>query len=255
MKKWFGCILAICVISLGIGLYSKSSHTYTTILNGQNSLNDFLVTYVLTEDIIGNNESDSNREPETLPSGQSDHKIVKAEDSGQLEKGMTYIDELKHSLDEAEYVIVVKATGDNENLFGTIKQEVRVVEVCKGDSKIVGDTIYLVNPGSYFEVLRNYFLGTFVNIMQRDNQYLVFMNSIDEKHARSNKLYSLANKFNIAYFNLGDKVNNIPENADQGIMYKDVKENEFFVADEYSLKEITKFKKDIIKQYKVQDVK
>ncbi|WP_167958816.1 hypothetical protein [Anaerosporobacter faecicola] len=252
MKRWVTCMIVVCMLSLGIGLYSKTSHSNITILAGQQALDDYMVTYVLTKDIIDPvNEETASETEETAKKGtkeEDNHIIVNADNTKEIDE-KTYLEELQSTLDDAEYVIVAQSTGYNKNLFGTTMQEVKVLQVYKGSTNMVGETINLVNPGSYFEDLKKYFIGTFVNVMQEDNQYLVFMNEIQEEQDKGKKLYVLANDLNIAYFNLEDKRNWIPTRLEEGISYQNVKDNEFFVGDEYALEAITNFKKELFKRY------
>lgn len=253
------------MISLGIGLYSKTSHSDTTILEGQQELDDYLVTYVLTKEILEPVKMDvatelnevRKTEPKEVTDEvanetakeETDHIIIDADNKKAIEEDTTFLEELQSTLDSAEYVIVAQSTGCNKNLFGTTKQEVKVLKVYKGSTNLVGETIDLVNPGSYFEDLKKYFMGTFVNIMQEENQYLIFMNDIQEEQVKEEKLYVLANDLNIAYFNLEDRSNWIPTHWEEGIYYQNVKNNEFFVGDDYSLEAITYFKKQLFEQY------
>lgn len=253
MKKWIICVLIICIIPSCIGIYSRTSHIETTDIANSN-FDNYPITYVLSKDILQNTVIDSHQESNIRKENSIKDNIIlpPKNDSTEIEKkNSSFFEYLESTLKKAQYIIVVKATGNNENLFRTLKQEMKVIYVCKGNRNIIGKTINLVDCGTGFFDKFNCFNGSFVNVMQKDNLYLVFMNPINDKNADKLNLYSSADIMGFPYFNLENKNNIITKNNESAILYGEVKHNEFFVADEYSLKELLNFKQQILNEYQV----
>jgi hypothetical protein len=254
MKKWILIILIVCIIPFCIGIYSRFSHIETTNVITSN-FDNYPITYVLSKDILQNSVINSNQEvdQQTGNTVKENINLQKANESSNTEnEGSSFFEYLDSTLEESEYIIIVEATGKSENLFRTLKQEMKVISVCKGNRNIIGKTIDLVDCGTGFFDKFNCFNGSFVNIMQKNNLYMVFMNTIKDKNANNLNLYTSSDIMGFPYFNLKNKNNIIPKKSEAGIIYGEVKNNEFFVADKYSLQELQSFKMYIFDKYKIE---
>lgn len=246
MKKWFITVALMFLIPTCIGIYNRSSYTDIVDLNDKNSLADFDIIGTLSKDHFS-----------TMVYTKKDEKIVMDKyhpledlDSENVPQEVLFLDGLKSTLDDADYIVRAESTGKNRSLFRTMQQEILIKEVYKGNSDILGTRIDFIIPNVGFSPKFNSFASCYVNLMEAGDEYLVFMESIDYKGLREKNIYkSIEWSYIVPYFNFQDKENIIPIDTSNGIKYGEVRDNEFFVEDKYSLDQISKFKHETISRY------
>lgn len=177
----------------------------------------------------------------------------------------SYIEELK----DVAVVGIVEPTGNVEQRYYLLRQEVTVKKIIKGDPNLEGKTIFLQESDGV-----TYLKGTKVitnsedapptinithesgnlnfvgirNIMQKENQYLVFLNyrKSNEK-LEKNPLYDIYGYFGYLKLNVDD----YDGLAELGRTYKlsDLKNYEFFSSSANTLKELYDIKKIVLEKY------
>lgn len=162
------------------------------------------------------------------------------------------IQTMKNDLPESNLIIRVVSEGETSFSFKNNKQYVKVVEVYKGNELSVGDEIAVTTLGWRFffdDMSAN--LG-FVNFMQPENEYLIFLDrKIDSLDPKEDNIYLIPDLIIPPIFNYQDKNHTIinVHKDDRNVPYEVVKENEFLVSSVEALNELTKLKHEFLQKY------
>ena len=165
----------------------------------------------------------------------------------------TSIERMKEELSDSPYILKVKFTGVTEYLYRVSQHKVQVVEVYKGSELQAGDEIYITNgQGHYVPEMKSIELS-FVNEMEKDKEYLVFLeNKIDTLASQTDNVYMMPDFIITTIFAYQDRecvVSTTHYDDSTYVDYKDVKNNEFFIDTEESMKKIIDFKHSLLEQY------
>src|SRR5690625_1318372 len=155
-------------------------------------------------------------------------------------------------LPNSPIIVRVKSDGTRDFEFKSIKQNVEVLEVYRGDELTVGDEIAVRMRGGFL-VFENMSANVhFVNFMQDGDEYLLFLEGkFESPDPKEDNHYIFSDLIIPGIFNYEDKDHTIIETSqgDRYVPYKEVKDNEFFVSSEEVLDELMKLKHDLLKQY------
>ncbi len=187
---------------------------------------------------------------------QFDTIFNKTDTAGFVKYKTEYVDDLQN----AEIIAIVKPTGNIEQYYCNLWQEVVIDRIIKGDKSLEGITTRLADTGgySYYHIGEingkargnNLYYVDVRNIMQPDNEYLVFFDRIlFDKYVDKNSLFNLhPTLFNYIKLN---SVENDYIISDVAAKYylEDLLEYEFFCTSKECLEAMYEIKKEIIKKY------
>lgn len=154
-------------------------------------------------------------------------------------------------LDDAQYVVVAMPAGKRKSLGGTLQQEMKVMQVLKGENTWEGKTIKAYSTTEQIILTTEHagILGD-VNLMEEGKRYLVFLNGMNRKGKKYRNMAYFADNFGIPYFCLDDMETEVVKPDREGyIYYEQVKDNEFFVSDEKALQKLLEIKEDYLDRY------
>lgn len=165
---------------------------------------------------------------------------------------------LKKKLPDSQYIFCVSATdGTVEHFSFMSRQKVNINRIYKKpvNSKICeGEDIY-ITCDRWSLVLKSDFSSIergFVNILNTDENYLVFIDSAVDSLWEDRKIYKLTGNSIIApVFSYNDHENVIcpMNNKNTYVDYRNVRNNEFFVSSETALNAMMDLKKEMIELY------
>lgn len=148
--------------------------------------------------------------------------------------------ELQTVLPGCPVVLCVEALEDVEYLFLAGRQKVCIRKVYAGDSIEEGQEIYVTSPSWLLSMdiePHSVELG-FVNTMKTGDDYLIFLTDTVEDFYSSIPVYMLYEGSIITpVFSYEERQNTILETGNENtyVLYKEVKENEFFTTDQKGL--------------------
>lgn len=197
-----------------------------------------------------------------------DNKIIQIENGMEKKKQykqhyQKYFDYYVTAWDESECIIIGEATGKYRSDSYSGIQEIVVHKVLKGDREELTDqTIWVADMGGFKwdekEKLCRY--ASFNSLMQKENQYLIFMNSYQITSGLYNETnikmeefgyenyYSLSGGY-FSYLNMDRDTNSLmPERENYVYRYGDIKDYEFFCKEEKILEIRNEIKHEIIKR-------
>lgn len=170
------------------------------------------------------------------------------------------VERMQEELPDASMIVRVKATGNSTVTASYRCQEAVVMEVYQGKNIHEGDIVQIVKDGTPYNFSEEEYgkdwysisLG-FVNLMNADEQYLVFLDrQMDSLQGRTD-LYCLTDQIISSYFSYEQHTNEIvpiePDAPDTYVKYKQVCNNEFFMASEEAERTIRQLKDALIEQY------
>lgn len=153
---------------------------------------------------------------------------------------------------DSKYILKVTPIKNANLYFMCYTEPVRVLEVYKGDGLNIGDEIQILRRSSrvFWDLNNTKSVNVgFVNFMNKDEEYLVFLHDkIEDKD-----VYKTAECLITTIFSYNSHENIIigkDENDENIATYKDVKYNEFFVSDTDALNVLNEAKKEMIIKYK-----
>lgn len=168
-----------------------------------------------------------------------------------LDMSPNLIEAMREDLSNSNLIVRVKANGQVGYTFKNFKHYVEVLEVYQGSELEVGDNIEVnsLNWLFFFDDMSAN-LG-FVNVMQQDQEYLVFLDGRLDTHDPEEKLYTLTDSLVAPVFNYQDKDHTIISVPDDNryVPYEEVSENEFFVRSEEALSALMEFKHELLQKY------
>lgn len=148
--------------------------------------------------------------------------------------------DLEQELPDVPYILRVSPAGEFENLFATSRQKVQVEEVYAGNGLQKGDEIYLTSSQwrIVIELQPSALECSFVNIMKEGKEYLVFVTEKVKTNSETLPVYRLYSNSMITPFFCYEDMENVIIPIGEGptyVPYSQVKDNEFFSADEEGL--------------------
>lgn len=152
-------------------------------------------------------------------------------------------------MEHADVIAKVKCTGGSSIVFSAIRQDVTVEKIYKGKEYLqTGEKIVLLD--NYVALLTQDKLisGTLVNLMKKNDEYLVFVDSTEKKTGKSSNVFTYILNANW-YFNYQNKDNYVPEKQVMSIPYNLVKNNEFFAMNKLSLDAMENLKTYFMDKY------
>lgn len=168
---------------------------------------------------------------------------------------MEYIDldtetAMREVLDDAQYVVIATATGNVRSLGGTLQQEICVKKVLKGAVEWNGKNIKVLSTMENTISKTGGSINGWVNLMKEGKRYLVFLNEMNFKGEKYETMAYLADSSFVPYFCLDEMETKVVSTNDEGEMYyKDVKNYEFFVADDSALQKLLVLKEEYVNKY------
>lgn len=170
------------------------------------------------------------------------------------ENSNTYIEEDF----QVNIILRVEPIEDMDFIFMDTIQEVKVLEVYKGDNIIEGDVIKITSSSGSIslnydrtsEYINIVNMG-FINELEIGEEYLVLLNgkvkTIDQKI-----VYEAPSFLVTPFFSYSDTENSLPElenNSDSYVAYSKVSQNEFFVQNENALNMLNELKTELIQMF------
>lgn len=163
-------------------------------------------------------------------------------------------DSMRQSLPDAPIILRVEVTGEIEHYFGVSRQRAVICDVFAGDGLEKGEEVYIFSDHwqiNIDEEVHSIERG-FVNIMEVGAEYLVFSEKAVESWDTDILSVKLYDDFYVApVFCYEGHVNVVmPTVGDTTyVSYKDVMDNEFFLASEERLYEMEELKEEMLRLY------
>ncbi|MBE6843477.1 MAG: hypothetical protein E7510_11720 [Ruminococcus sp.] len=165
-----------------------------------------------------------------------------------------YLEEyFDHSLEnDSKYILKVKPKGKINFSFKCYSEPVSVIAVYKGEGITNGDNIEIVRYSStiFWDTNNTDSINTgFVNKMNANEEYLVFLS--DKLDYRDKTVYKTTSCVIAPIFSYTHHDNSVVngKNNISSIEYINVKNNEFFVGDNYSLNVLERAKEKFVLKY------
>lgn len=169
-----------------------------------------------------------------------------------------YVDDLQN----ADLIAIVKPTGNVKQYYAYLNQEVVIDTIIKGDKSLEGIKTNIARDGggySYYYLMdemngkqrgNNLYYMSVSNIMQPDNEYLVFFNRILlDKYVDKNSLFNLHPVlFNCIKLN-SEENDYIIADITNEYKLEDLLEYEFFCTSKECLKAMYDIKREILNKY------
>lgn len=223
MRKNIIWIVSICsmVVLIIIGLVTKSN--YKDFNEKENAVDDFVVGI--------------------LPDDLADVQIEK----------------MNNELDECRIIVAAECVEEALFRFGCITERVRVKQVFAGDDIREGDVIDVGRASSCLFLEENMYVDGkpllnigFVRGMKKGSTYLIFLEQEKETNEKY-RLFVQPQSFFIApifeYGQTESKVlTSITSDSCENV-YKDIKENEFFLMSEKAIEQIYDLKNNLLARY------
>jgi hypothetical protein len=165
----------------------------------------------------------------------------------------TMSDEYIKKIEKSEYILKVRCISDVTFSYLRTYQEVEVEKVFQGKNISEGDNIFISVADSYIFFSDMSINMGFVNAMNKDEEYLVFIAEKQKSKELSFSIYTPCETLLSPVFSYSEHDNVIPEEYDPNIpyvSYTSVMGNEFFVGSEEGLKNIINIKESLISKYK-----
>ena len=162
--------------------------------------------------------------------------------------------DLEQVLPGVPYILRVSPTGEFENLFATSRQKVQIEEVYAGNGLQKGDEIYLTSSQwrIVVELQPSALECSFVNIMKEGKEYLVFLTEKVRTDSEVLPVYRLYSNSMITPVFCYEDMENVIIPVGEGptyVPYSQVKDNEFFSADEEGLEAWNSLKQKMLAAY------
>ncbi|MCD7826202.1 MAG: hypothetical protein LUH14_09620 [Clostridiaceae bacterium] len=169
-------------------------------------------------------------------------------------------------LAESPIIITGRATGDYEYVYGNLWQEVEVQGVIRGKDRIdSGDMVKIVGSGRIVgEVTSGEYKGmmyadtSFLNYMEKDDRYLIFINNRIHASYEDDKVYQVnKNATTLQYINITDDTSRICNVKDSDgpsdMLYSCFKDYEFATNSEEVLQSLEETKNRLIEKFVAAD--
>ena len=152
--------------------------------------------------------------------------------------------------DNSRYILKVTPTDKVRFSFLCYTEPVEILEIYKGDDLQIGEEIEIFrNSSTIFWDLNDTDCANmgFVNLMNESEEYLVFLDKkIEDKPVYKTTYCVVAPIFSYTHH---DNLVVNGKNNSSSIEYINVKNNEFFVGDDYSLNALERAKEKFILKY------
>ncbi len=155
----------------------------------------------------------------------------------------------KNVSEVSNVILRVRASGERDIVFRNGKQYVTVLEVIKGDGMVkAGDDIAVAGEGHVFAEIGGMNIG-YVNFMQKDNEYLIFLEGKARELYKGEVVYAIHYDANLLfpYINVADK-SSVPTGS-QECLYEEYRDNEYFCTTQDVLDLVLEYKENILEQY------
>lgn len=173
----------------------------------------------------------------------------------------TQIEIMQEVLDNSRHIIAARCEDTSKYLYSCAVQPVTVEQVFKGEGLKTGEKISIQTVSQIFMEKDLYVGGKpslnigFVNEMKPGKTYLIFLDRKIDTH-NEEKIFVHPKETLIRPVFCYEKIENKPcvSNSDisNSTYYKDVSENEFFLASETTIKKIEEFKETLLHKYPIQ---
>lgn len=165
-------------------------------------------------------------------------------------------------LKESPIIITGKATGDYKYVYGNLWQEVEVKEVIRGEDRIdSGAMVKIVGTGRIGGVLKSgdykgmtYVDTSFLNYLEKDKLYLIFLNNKVHASYEDEKIYQVnKDAVTLQYINMTDDNSQICNIKDTDgpceMLYSCFKDYEFATNSKEVLKTLEETKNKLIEKF------
>lgn len=174
-----------------------------------------------------------------------------------------FLESCLRKMEAKQVIMVVTATGENKSKYESTSFKAVVKHVYKGENYVsVGDEIEILNQymkahdydsPPHIEEGFTYLdpktlMGTFTNLMEKDKDYLVFVDSAESLYGVKKKIFCIES-YEEMYLCLENINNTVIDNPGISIRYELVKNNEFFAKDREHLDMLLNWKKEVLKKY------
>lgn len=154
--------------------------------------------------------------------------------------------------EDCDLVVEVEATGENQYVDGYLFQEIEYVKAIKGevDESKLHTKKYLVGNG-WTEGDRATSMG-YVNYMKKGEHYIVFLNTIVDDYNNNSSVFAVnCDYIGLRYLNISTDYSYVCNEKGTQTEYKNVKNSEFFVNNEDTLKKLEDYKHEVLKDLNV----
>ncbi len=168
-----------------------------------------------------------------------------------LEMSPDIVEAMSRELPNSNLILRVKSNGKMGYTFKNNKQYVEVLEIYQGNGLEIGDQIAISSMNWLFffdDMTAN--MG-FINIMQPENEYLVFLERKIKTLESNEEIYLIPDFILAPIYNYEDQENKIihVQEDNRYVPYNEVRNNEFHVSSESALNSLTDLKQKLIKEY------
>lgn len=210
IKKWKMIIIVACLIAAIIGIVKRQE--YTNIMKDEKNIELFTVAPIRYDFFA---------------------------DSMEVYTEM---------LDQSPIVLRVKAEGEREYSYQTLKQQVEVLEVYKGNEIQVGEEIEVLTTRLALNFSDMKVSLGFTNLLKKDNEYLIFFDEKIDSPYHGDNIYRISDMTFNPIFNYND-VDNVVIEEGMYVPYSLFTDSEFIVGDSVSLEKLLTFKQEMIDAY------
>lgn len=165
-------------------------------------------------------------------------------------------EQLEKNVSNAPIILKGKASGKMEHLFQTGRQKIKITQVYKGETLQTGDEIYIYSERWLLSLFGNppSVERGFVNIMQEEREYLLFLSETIEAHDTKTPVYKMYNSdfLIVPMFCYDDMEKTVPEVGGENtyVSYSEVKDNEIFCTTEQAYEIWKQLKRKLFAEYK-----
>lgn len=166
------------------------------------------------------------------------------------------VEELIKKLKKVEFAFVV-SVNESENISESTKVTATIDEIIKGDGEQIGNTIIIHEPNFFWYTKRSgensyYYLNYVNNIMQKDKQYLVFVDKVEFSEAFQKTLkyteYAVEVEDFLYAFPLNSSVEVIPSEPRE-VAYSEIKQYDYFCYSESDAEKLSEIKNAVLEYY------
>lgn len=169
--------------------------------------------------------------------------------------GLEVIESLKDNLEYSPYIIKCVVLEQPELIYQTMRVRIKVLKVFKGEDIKENDELWITR-GSWFLGMEDdgkaFFNLGFHNIMQKGQEYLVFMEErLELSEEKYGVIYRLEDYVIAPVFQYGDSQNICLPVGEENtyVPYSEVCDNEFFCVSEEDLKQLIQLKNELMEMY------
>lgn len=161
--------------------------------------------------------------------------------------------EIEEQLNESKVIVIARATGKREYVYGNLKQEVKLEKIVRGELPVkIGEKLLFTGNGRVerIEGSKLTIATGFVNYLQKGQSYLLFADECMDDYSGDMKVLKASETvIGLRCLNLSENKSMVCEKTGTQTEYQNVKDSEFFTNDKETLKAMLAIKRRLIKKF------